>query len=125
MEKATPVLNRPYYTRWRLGFGEFVRFGCRYPHECGVRIFAADPRIGSNAVVDLARLLAGTELRRHWRRQLALAILVAFTGGVVLTCAAAARRTDSSLRRYIDRQAIPAFETSIDTEPVAVPGVVA
>ena len=74
--------------------------------------------------MDLARLWTGAELRRRWLRQLALAILVAFIGGVVLTCVAAARRTDSSPSRYLETQAIPEFETSIDTDSAAVPGIV-
>jgi len=50
------------------------------------------------------------ELRRRWRRQLALALLVGLVGGVVLVCAAGARRTVSAHDRFAAAQALPDIE---------------
>ncbi|MCA1832151.1 MAG: ABC transporter permease [Actinomycetota bacterium] len=46
-------------------------------------------------------LLRG-ELRSRWRATLALALLIGLGGGIVMTAAAGARRTDSSYRRFLD-----------------------
>ena len=45
-------------------------------------------------------MLAGSDLRRRWRSVLALTVLVAFAGAVVLALTAGARRTDTSLARF-------------------------
>jgi FtsX-like permease family/MacB-like periplasmic core domain len=45
--------------------------------------------------------LAGHELRARWLSWVALALLVGLAGGVVLTAAAGARRTDSAYPRYL------------------------
>jgi len=47
----------------------------------------------------LARLKA--ELRSRWRAWAAIALLVGLAGGVVLTTAAGARRTDTAYARYL------------------------
>ena len=49
----------------------------------------------------LARLR--TELRSRWRAWAAVALLIGVTGGVVLTTAAGARRTDTAYARYLQR----------------------
>ena len=45
--------------------------------------------------------LAGHELRARWLGWVALALLVGLAGGVVLTAAAGARRTDSAYPRFL------------------------
>ena len=47
------------------------------------------------------RLIFGTELRRRWRSWLALAILVAVVGGVVMAAAGAGRRTASAFPTFV------------------------
>jgi len=42
-----------------------------------------------------------TELRSHWRGWAAVALLIGLVGGVVLTTAAGARRTDTAYARYL------------------------
>jgi hypothetical protein len=46
------------------------------------------------------RMLAGLEIRRRWRRLIALALMVGVVGTVVLSTVAGARRTGSALRRF-------------------------
>jgi hypothetical protein len=41
------------------------------------------------------------ELRQHWRGWLALAVLLGLIGGVALTAAAGARRTDTAYPRFL------------------------
>src|SRR5437660_1627862 len=57
-----------------------------------------------------ARLWLGVELRRHWRRHAALALIVGIVGAVGLATAAGARRTSSSYQRDADAQVIPELE---------------
>jgi ABC-type lipoprotein release transport system permease subunit len=45
---------------------------------------------------------AASLLRRQWRSALVLVVLIAVLGGVALTAAAGARRTDTALRRFVD-----------------------
>ena len=47
------------------------------------------------------RLTLRAELRRRWRTMLMLALLLGFTGGVVLTAAAGAVRTDTAYPRLL------------------------
>jgi hypothetical protein len=54
--------------------------------------------MGMNAVL----MLASSRLRRRWRAWVALAVLLGVAGGVVLTAAAGARRTDSAYPRYLE-----------------------
>src|SRR5690348_12616668 len=54
----------------------------------------------------VVRLWLGADLRRRWRLQLGLALLVGFVGAVVLTVAAGARATSSSYNRFVAKQAI-------------------
>jgi ABC-type lipoprotein release transport system permease subunit len=44
-----------------------------------------------------------TELRSRWRAWAAVALLIGITGGVVLTTAAGARRTDTAYARYLQQ----------------------
>jgi hypothetical protein len=60
--------------------------------------------------VSLLRLWLGAELRRRWRTQVALALLVGVVGAAVLTVAAGARTTSSAYGRFLSRQAIPDVE---------------
>ena len=41
------------------------------------------------------------ELRRQWRGLLALAVLLGVIGGIALTAAAGARRTDTAYPRFL------------------------
>ena len=45
-------------------------------------------------------MLAGHEIRRRWRRVVALTLLVGVVGAVVLSTAAGARRSDTALARF-------------------------
>ncbi|MCU1426507.1 MAG: hypothetical protein JWL83_507 [Actinomycetia bacterium] len=72
----------------------------------------------------VTRLWFEAELRQRWRQQVALALLVGFVGVVVLTCVAAARRTDSTYRRYVTAQAVPQFEAFSNTDHAKVPALV-
>jgi hypothetical protein len=47
------------------------------------------------------RLTLRAELRRRWRPMLMLALLLGITGGVVLTAAAGAERTDTAYPRLL------------------------
>lgn len=47
-------------------------------------------------------MLVRARLRRRWRSWLALAVLLGVAGGVVLTAAAGARRTDTAYPRFLD-----------------------
>ncbi len=47
------------------------------------------------------RLTLRAELRRRWRPMLVLALLLGITGGVVLTAAAGAVRTDTAYPRLL------------------------
>ena len=51
--------------------------------------------------MDALRLIFGAELRRRWRSWLALAVLVAVVGGVVMAAAAAGRRTASAFPTFV------------------------
>ena len=46
-------------------------------------------------------LLVAHELRTRWRSWVVLVLLVALTGGAVMTAAAGARRTSSAYPRYL------------------------
>ena len=58
----------------------------------------------------LVRLWVGTQVRRHWRAQAALALLIGIVGAVVLATGAGARATATAYDRYLARQAIPDVE---------------
>jgi len=58
----------------------------------------------------LVRLWVGAQVRRHWRAQAALALLVGIFGAVVLATGAGARATATAYDRYLARQAIPDVE---------------
>ena len=51
--------------------------------------------------MDALRLIFRAELRRRWRSWLALAVLIAVVGGVVMGAAAAGRRTASAFPTYV------------------------
>ena len=51
--------------------------------------------------MDALRLTLRAELRRRWRPMLGLALLLGVIGGVVLTAAAGARRTDTAYPRLL------------------------
>jgi hypothetical protein len=51
--------------------------------------------------VDALRLILRSELRRRWRSWLALAVLIAVVGGVVMASAGAARRTASAFPSFV------------------------
>jgi ABC-type lipoprotein release transport system permease subunit len=53
-----------------------------------------------NACVTAIGVLARAAIRARWRSILAISLLVGVTGAVVLTAAAGARRTDTSLERF-------------------------
>ena len=67
--------------------------------------------------MDALRLTLRAELRRRWRPMLGLALLLGVIGGVVLTAAAGARRTDTAYPRLL-RSANPAQLLVIPDEPV-------
>lgn len=76
------------------------------------------------------RLLTRHELRRRGLGLIVVAIVIAITGGVVLTAIAGARRTDSAIRRF--RSETKAADLSVGISPVnrrfaaqigALPGV--
>ena len=52
-------------------------------------------------LVDALRLIFRAELRRRWRSWLALAILIAVVGGVVMASAAAGRRTATAFPSFV------------------------
>jgi hypothetical protein len=54
----------------------------------------------------VVRLWLGAELRRRWRVQVVLALLIGIVGAVVLTVAAGARETSSAYSRFLSRQRI-------------------
>ncbi len=54
----------------------------------------------------ILRLWMGAELRRRWRVQVVLALLVGAVGTVILTVAAGARATSSSYARFLSKQAV-------------------
>lgn len=83
---------------------------------------ANTPSRRSNARVGGAtRLWYGAEMRRHWRRHLTLTLLVAFVGAAVLTCLAAARRTDTAFERYASAHGVPQLEVYTGSEPKKAP----
>jgi hypothetical protein len=51
--------------------------------------------------MDALRLTLRAELRRRWRTMLGLAVLLGVIGGVVLTAAAGAQRTDTAYPRLL------------------------
>ena len=51
--------------------------------------------------MDALRLILRADLRRRWRPMLGLALLVGMIGGVVLTAAAGAERTDTAYPRLL------------------------
>ena len=61
------------------------------------------------------RMLAGSEIRRHWRSTLALALLVCVIGGLILAAAAGARRSSTALDRFNAYSRSSALEISIGT----------
>jgi hypothetical protein len=60
--------------------------------------------------VSVLRLWLGAELRRRWRSQVVLALLIGVVGAVVLTVGAGARATSSAYGSFVSRQAIPDAE---------------
>jgi hypothetical protein len=70
------------------------------------------------------RLWFRAELRGHWRRHLTLTLLIAFVGAAVLTCVAAARRTDSAFGRYSSSRGLPQLEVYTGTDPSETPAAV-
>jgi hypothetical protein len=78
--------------------------------------------------VALIRLWLGAELRRRWRTQVVLALLIGVVGAVILTVGAGARTTASAYDSFKKRQAIPDVEMDSVSEKgraavVALPGV--
>jgi ABC-type lipoprotein release transport system permease subunit len=47
-------------------------------------------------------MVAGTDMRRHWRGTVVVMLLVGLVGAIVLASVAGARRSDSALARFID-----------------------
>jgi len=70
--------------------------------------------------VGAVRLVFGAELRRRWRSWLALAVLIALVGGLVLGAAAAGRRTASAFPSFV---AAHGFDAAVYT-PVRTPRAV-
>lgn len=70
-------------------------------------------------------LVVRAELRHRWRSLLALALLVAMVGGLVLGAIAAGRRTASAFPRFVQTYGYDAFVYSLSPVPRAVhlPGV--
>jgi ABC-type lipoprotein release transport system permease subunit len=71
------------------------------------------PGLGSNHRVGVSRLWCRAEYRRSWFQYVIVALLIGCVGAAVLTCVAAARRTDSAFDRYVEAQAIPALESGV------------
>jgi len=71
------------------------------------------------------RLVFGAELRRRWRSWLALALLVAMVGGLVLAAAAAGRRTSSAFPGFVARYGFDAAVYTLAATPriAALPDV--
>jgi len=63
------------------------------------------------------RMLAGSEIRRHWRSTLALALLVCVIGGLIMAAAAGARRSSTALDRFNASSRSSALEISIGPAP--------
>lgn len=70
-------------------------------------------------------LIFGTELRHRWRSWLALAVLVAVVGGLVLEATAAGRRTNSAFPHFVKTHGFDAVIYAIQPEPqiALLPGV--
>ena len=64
--------------------------------------------------------LAARELRGRWLSWAALVLLVGLAGGVVLTAAAGARRTDSAYPRFLVRITLPTHSSRPPTTGPAV-----
>ena len=71
------------------------------------------------------RLVFGAEMRRRWRSWLALALLIALVGGVVLAAAGAGRRTASAFPRFVAAYGFDAAVYTTQPAPnrAAFPGV--
>jgi hypothetical protein len=67
--------------------------------------------------VGLLRLWLGAELRRRWRGQVALALLIGAIGAVVVTTAAGAHTTAGAYSRFVRDQAIPDVEMDSLPDP--------
>src|SRR4051812_1820328 len=63
-----------------------------------------------NPQMGLASMWLRADLRTRWRQHLVLLALIGLIGGVGLTCAAGARRTLSSERRFVSAQVVPDLE---------------
>ena len=61
----------------------------------------------------VSRLWCRAEYRQRWVQHLTVAVLIGFVGAAVLTCAAAARRTNSAYARFLDAQSIAHVEASL------------
>lgn len=59
---------------------------------------------------------ARTELRRHWRAWLSIAVLVGIGGGLAMASLAAARRTDTAYPRFLEQARPPDFVLDPDFE---------
>src|SRR5262245_48204776 len=46
------------------------------------------------------RMVAGTDIRRHWRGTVVATLLIGLVGAIVMATAAGARRSDSALARF-------------------------
>jgi hypothetical protein len=89
------------------------RTGCLHTHRAGAHRIASTPRVDSNHDVGVSRLWCRAEYRQRWFQYVTVALLIGFVGAAVLTCAAAARRTNSAYPRYLRTQFIPDVEASL------------
>jgi hypothetical protein len=60
-------------------------------------------------------MVAGTDLRRHWRGTIAVALLVGLVGGTALAALAGARRSAASLGRFQDTSRSSNLQFSVST----------
>lgn len=62
------------------------------------------------------RLWVRIELRRRWRRHVALVLMLGLVGAFSLTCLAGARRTASAYDRFASHQALPDIELAASAD---------
>lgn len=108
-EPGTPGRTNFDAARLDSGEGEACSvMGCgETPGETPACPLAGSPRAGLTAGMGTVGVLARSQLARHWRRTVGLAIIVGFALGVVLAAAAGARRTQTALERFVAHSRLP------------------
>ena len=95
--------------------------GARQPHRGRARLDrgpGACRHRAAERVMGALRLTLRAELRRRWRPMLTLALLLGITGGVVLTAAAGAVRTDTAYPRLLRWASAAQVNVIVKSEPV-------